>query len=75
MGDSPCQRGKESAHREHLVLVRIKGGAIPLQWGAPTRTSGECRLSDSLEKHRHVPFYLFMLFIYICAISLMSLHS
>jgi hypothetical protein len=33
LDSSPCQNGKESTHREHLVLVRIKEvkGETPLR--------------------------------------------
>lgn len=47
-----------------------QGVAIPSRVSAPTRTSGECRLFD-----HHVLFPLFALYIYICAITLMSLYS
>jgi len=53
-GDSPWQSVEESAHREHLVLARTKGEQGPCA-GAPTRTSGEWRLSDTSAKHRRVP--------------------
>jgi hypothetical protein len=43
------QRGKGSSHSEHLVLLRTKGKRYPCA-GAPTRTSGECRLSDTSKK-------------------------
>jgi hypothetical protein len=46
---SPCQRGKESAHSEHLVLARTKGELYPCA-GAPKRISEECRLFNALEK-------------------------
>ena len=55
MGDSPSRSGKESARREHLILARIKGELHPCA-GDPMRTSGECRLSDTLAKCRRVPF-------------------
>ena len=51
MGDSPRRSVEESARREHLVLVRTKGEQDPCA-GAPTRTSGEWRLSDTSAKHR-----------------------
>jgi hypothetical protein len=35
--------------REHLVLARTKGERYPCV-GAPTRTSGECRLFDTSGK-------------------------
>jgi hypothetical protein len=45
-----CQR---ITRREHLILARIKGELHPCA-GAPTRTSGEWRLSDTSGKHRRV---------------------
>jgi hypothetical protein len=58
VGDSPRRSVEESARREHLILARIKGERYPCA-GAPTRTSGEWRLSDTSEKHRRVPSPLF----------------
>ena len=51
LGDSPRRSVEESARREHLVLARTKGEQDPCA-GAPTRTSGEWRLSDTSAKHR-----------------------
>lgn len=55
VSDSLCQSSKESTHRDHLILARIKKDQYPCT-GAPTRTSGECQLSDTLRNHRHVPY-------------------
>ena len=71
MGDSPQWSIKESARREHLVLTRAKGEQDPCV-GAPTRTSGEWRLSNTLAKHRHVSLPLIL---YILALTLSTLHS
>jgi hypothetical protein len=54
VGDSPRRSVKESARREHLILTWIKGELHPCA-GAPTRTGGEWRLSDTSGKHRRVP--------------------
>jgi hypothetical protein len=54
VGDSPRQSVKESAYREHLILVQIKGELHPCV-GAPTMTSEEWQLSDTSGKHRRVP--------------------
>jgi hypothetical protein len=54
VGDSPLRSVKELARREHLILVWIKGELHPCA-GAPTRTSGEWRLSDTSGKHHRVP--------------------
>jgi hypothetical protein len=54
VGDSPRRSVKESARREHLILAWIKGELHPCA-GAPTRTSGEWRLSDTSGKYRRVP--------------------
>ena len=51
VGDSPWQSVKELAYREHLVFAQTKGEQDPCA-GAPTRTSGEWRLSDTSAKHR-----------------------
>ena len=59
LGDSPRWSVEESTHREHLILARIKGELHPCA-GAPTRTSGEWRLSDTSAKHRRVPFSLYL---------------
>ena len=58
VGDSPRWSVEESTHFEHLILARIKGELYPCA-GAPTRTSGEWRLSDISAKHHHVhsPLY------------------
>jgi hypothetical protein len=53
VGDSPRRSIKESARREHLILAWIKGELHPYA-GAPTRTSGEWRLSDTSGNHRRV---------------------
>ena len=76
MGDSPRWSVKESTRREHLILVQIKGELHPYA-GAPTRTSGEWRLSDTLAKHRRVPPSLFtlsnsILVIYILRITMLE---
>ena len=63
VGDSPRRSVEESTCREHLILARIKGELHPCS-GAPTRTSGEWRLSDTLAKHHRVPPSLFTLSIY-----------
>ena len=60
LGDSPRRSVKESTRREHLILARIKGELHPCA-GAPMRTSGEWRLSDTSAKHRRVPPSLFTL--------------
>ena len=49
---------KELARREHSVLAWIEG-ELHTCAGAPTRTSGEWRLSDTLAKHRRVPLSLY----------------
>ena len=54
VGDLPRWSVKESTRREHLILAWIKGELHPCA-GAPTRTSGEWRLSDTSAKHRRVP--------------------
>jgi hypothetical protein len=54
VGDSLQRSVKESIRREHLILAQIKRELYPCA-GAPTRTSGEWRLSDTLGKHRCVP--------------------
>jgi len=69
--NSPRRSVKESAHREHLVLARTKGEQ-GLCTGAPTRTSAEWRLSDTLAKYRRVPLPLIL---YILAFTLSTLHS
>ena len=57
----------------HIDSSRIKGELHPYM-GAPTRTSGEWRLSDTSVKHRRVLSSLFTLSIYfehlLCAIHL-----
>jgi hypothetical protein len=53
VGDSLRQSVKELANREHLILAWIKGELHPYA-GAPTRTSGEWRLSDTSRKYRRV---------------------
>ena len=63
VGDSPWWSVKESTRREHLILAWIKGELHPCA-GAPTRTSGEWRLSDTSAKHHRVPLSLFTLSIY-----------
>jgi hypothetical protein len=50
MRDPPCRRGKGSSYSKHLVLVRTNEERYP-RAGAPTITSGECRLSDTLGKN------------------------
>jgi hypothetical protein len=47
-------------HSEHLVLARTKGEKYPCA-GAPTRTSGECRIFDTLGKIGGVfcPYFTF----------------
>ena len=60
VGDSPRQSVKESTHREHLILARIKAELHPCM-GAPTTTSGEWRLSNTSAKHRRVPHSLITL--------------
>jgi hypothetical protein len=55
VGYSPRRSVEESIRREHLILARIKGELYPCA-GAPMRTSGEWRLSDTLGKHRRVPY-------------------
>ena len=52
----------------------IKGELHPCV-GAPTRTSGEWRLSDSSAKHRRVPPPLFTLSIYFEQFNSCHLHS
>jgi hypothetical protein len=64
VGDSPRWSVEELVHREHLILLRIKGELHPCV-GALMRTSGEWRLSDTSEKHHRVPLPLFTLSIYI----------
>ena len=49
LGESPRRSVQELARREHLILARIKGELHPCA-GAPTRTSGEWRLSDAFGK-------------------------
>ena len=66
LGDSPRRRVKESARREYLVLAQTKGEQGPCA-GAPTRTSGEWRLSDTSAKHHCV---LLALILYILALTL-----
>jgi len=73
LGDSPRLSDEESAHREHLILARIKGELYPCA-GAPTRTSGEWRLSDTLAKHHDISF-LFTLSIYFQAFQSLYLYS
>ena len=63
MDDSPRRSVKELARREHLILAQIKEELHPYV-GAPTRTSGEWRLSDTSAKHRRVPPSIFTLSIY-----------
>ena len=74
--NSSCER--LWVRREHLILARIKGELHPCT-GAPTRTCGEWRLSDTLAKHRRVSPSLFTLSIYfeylLCVIQYLSLHS
>jgi len=48
LGDSPHRSDEESVHREHLILVRIKGELHPCT-GVLTRTIGEWRLFDTLD--------------------------
>ena len=60
VGDSPWWSVEESTRRGHLILARIKGELHPCT-GAPTRTSGEWRLSDTSAKHRRVSSHLFTL--------------
>ena len=48
---APRRSVKESVHREHLNLMRIKGELHSCA-GAPTRTSVEWRLFDTSAKHR-----------------------
>ena len=62
-GDSPRWSVEESTRREHLIFARIKGELHPCT-GAPMRTSGEWRLSDTSAKHHRVPPSLFTLSIY-----------
>ena len=62
--DVGAESVEESTRREHLILAWIKG-ELHLCAGAPTRTSGEWRLSDTSGKHHLVPFPLFTLNIYI----------
>jgi hypothetical protein len=50
MSDAPCQRGKVSSHKEHLILTQIKGEPYHCK-GAPTMTGGECRLSNISGKY------------------------
>jgi hypothetical protein len=63
-GYSPRRSVEESARREHLIPARIKGELHPYA-GAPTRTSGEWRLSDTSEKHRRVPNPYFQAFTFL----------
>jgi len=70
VGDSPRRSVKESARREHLVLAQTKGEQDPCA-GAPTRTSGEWRLSDTSAKHHCVPLPLTL---YILEFTLSTLH-
>ena len=58
VGDSLRRSVEELAHREHLILARIKGELHPCP-GAPTRTSGEWRLSDTSAKHRRVTLSIY----------------
>jgi hypothetical protein len=74
VGDSQQWSVKESARREHLILAQIKG-ELHLCAGAPTRTSREWWLSNTLKKYHRVPLPLFTLSIYIYAIQFMSLYS
>ena len=60
VGDSPRWSVEGSTRREHLILAWIKGELHPCV-GAPTRTSGEWRLSDTSAKHRRVLPPLFTL--------------
>jgi hypothetical protein len=46
VGDSACWSGEELTHREHLVIVRIKGEQYACV-GAPIGTSEECQLIGS----------------------------
>ena len=62
MGDSPRWSFKESARREHFVVAWTKGEQDPYA-GAPTRTSGEWRLSDTSAKHRRVLLALIFYFL------------
>ena len=72
-GDSPKRSVKESTRREHWILARIKGELHP-SVGAPTRTSGEWRLSDTSAKHHHAPPF-FTLCIYFEQFNSCHLHS
>ena len=74
VGDLPRRSVKESTRREHLILARIKGELHPCA-GAPTRTSGEWRLSDTLAKHHRIPSPLFTLSIYFEQFNTCLLHS
>jgi hypothetical protein len=74
LGDSPRWSVEESARREHLILARIKGELHPCA-GAPTRTSGEWRLSDTSGKHRRVPCPYFQAFTFAYLLSLLDLLS
>ena len=71
MGDSPRQSVEKSARREHLFLARTKGEQDPCA-GAPTRTSGEWRLSDTSAKHYRVLLALLPL---LSSIYIELLHS
>jgi len=66
LGDSPRWSVEESARREHLVLAWTEGEQGPCA-GAPTRTSGEWRLSDTSAKHHRI---LLALILYILAFTL-----
>ena len=65
---------KELTHRDHLILAWIKGELHPCA-GAPTRTSGEWRLSNTSAKHRRIPPSLFTLSIYFEQFNSCHLHS
>jgi len=62
VGDSPRRSVEESARREHLVLARTKGEQDPCT-GAPTRTSGGWRLSDTSAKHHRIFLALLLYFL------------
>jgi hypothetical protein len=74
MGDSPRRSVKESARREHLILTWIKGELHPFM-GAPTRTSGEWRLSDTSRKYRRVPNLLLSSNYFLVLLLLLGLLS
>ena len=74
VGDSPRRSIEESTRGEHLILARIKGELHPCA-GAPTRTSGEWRLSNTSAKHHRVPPSLFALSIYFEQVNSCHLHS